>query len=96
MEHRVLGKLFVNRLKLAPKQQDLVDNGVRLDQWSLGRSHLWNPFDYLCRKLIRSINNSRKASTILMENGYCVTDHCLTVDQAIIHASKEAFLPIKE
>ena len=30
-EHRVLGKLFVNRLKLVPEQQALVDIGMRLD-----------------------------------------------------------------
>ena len=55
-EHRVLGKFFVNRLQLVPEQQELVDNGVKLDQWSLARSY--TPYNDLRRKLIPSINDS--------------------------------------
>ena len=67
---------------------------MRLDQWSLSRSH--TPQNDLCRKLICSNNDSRQAATILMDLGDCVMDHCIDMDQALAHASREAFHHAKE
>ena len=90
-EQKVFGKL--NKLKLAPDQQSMVDSGVRVDQFALGRSHSQQPFNDPRRRLIFSI---RQESTILMANGDQVADHCLTIDQALIRANKEAFLPVNK
>ena len=46
--------------------------------------------------MIYSLNASCKVSTILMANGDLVADHHLTIDQALTHANKGAFLPFRE
>ena len=38
VEQKVFKKL--DHLKLAPEQQSSVDSGIRIDQWTLGRSRL--------------------------------------------------------
>ena len=45
-EQKVFGKH--NRLKLAPKKQAIVDSGMRIHQFTLGRSQSQQPFIYLC------------------------------------------------
>ena len=86
-EQKVFGKL--NKLKLAPDQQSVVDSGVRVDQFALGWSHSQQPFNGQRRWFIYSINTSRQVSTILMANGDQVADQRLTIDQAFIHNHKE-------
>ena len=65
---------------------------MRIDQFALGWSHSHQLLNNL-RRLIFSINTSRQVSTILMAKCDQIADHHLTIDQAIIHANKEAFLP---
>ena len=84
-EQRVFGKL--QQLKLAPEQQSMVESGVRLDQFSLKRSHSQQPFNDLKRRLIYSIYASDQVATLLMANGDQVAGHHLTINQALQHAN---------
>ena len=93
-EPRVFGKL--QGLRLAPEQQSTVDNGVRVDQFGLARSHSQQPFNDLKRRLIDSICASRQAATLLMAKSDQVAGHCHTIDQALKHAYCEAFLPVRK
>ena len=94
VEQKVFDKL--NHLKLAPEQQSLVDSGIRINQWALGRLQLQQPFNNLRRRLICSINTSRQASTILIANGDQVADHHHKIDQALVKIAQGAFLPVRK
>ena len=88
-EQRVFGKL--QWLKLAQEQQSTVDSGVRVDQFGLTRSNSQQSFNDLKRRLIYSIYASHQAATLLMANGDQVAGHCHTINQALKHATSDAF-----
>ena len=66
-----------------------------MNQFAMGQSYSQQPFNNLRRRFIYSINASTQASIILMANGDQVADHCFIIDQALVHANQEAFLPVK-
>ena len=73
-----------------------MDSGIRFYQWALGRSQSQQPFNDLHRQLIYSLNESHRASTILMANADYMVDHHHKLDQALANAAQGAFLPIRE
>ena len=46
--------------------------------------------------MIYSINASHQMATLLMANGDQVAGHQLTINQALLHGNREAFLPVKK
>ena len=52
-EGTVFSKL--NNLKLVPEQQAILDAGLRLDQWHLGRDQASQPYNDMVRRLIMSM-----------------------------------------
>ena len=66
-EPRVFGK--VKGLRLVPEQHSTVDNGVRVNQFGLTRSHSQQSFNDLKRRLIYSVYASCQTATLLMANG---------------------------
>ena len=92
-EQRVISKL--QGLKLPPEQQSTVDTGVRVDQFGLVRSHS-QPFNNLKRQLIKSISCSHQAATLLMANSDHMAGHRHTINQALKHATSEAFYQVKK
>ena len=80
---------------MAPEQQSTVDTGVRVGQFGLVRSHS-QPFNNLKRQLIKSISCSCQAATLLMANSDHVAGHSHTINQALKHATSEAFYQVKK
>ena len=73
-----------------------MDSSIQMDQWALGNSQVSQPFNYLQRQLIYSINAHRQASTILLSNVDYMADHKFILDQTLSTAHQGAFLPRKE
>ena len=61
LESKVFSRL--NSHKLTPEQQSLVDSGIRMDHWALGKTQASQPFNDLQWQLIASIDANRQAST---------------------------------
>ena len=89
-ESKVFSRL--NSLKLTTEQQCLVDSGIRMDHWALGKTHASKPFNDLQLRLIASINANRQASAILLTN----VDHTFSLDQILASAHPDAFMPKEE
>ena len=61
LESMVFSKLKSHKLTL--EQQSLVDSGIRMDHWALGKTQASQPFNDLQWQLIASIDANRQAST---------------------------------
>ena len=90
LESKAFSRL--NSLKLTMEQQSLVDSGIRMDHWALGKTHASQLFNDLQLRLITSINANRQASAILLTN----VDHTFSLDQILASAHPDAFMPKEE
>ena len=89
-EGKVLGKL--RNLRLVPEQQAMLDAGVRLDQWHLGRDQASQPYNGMVRRLITSIVAQRAASVLLLTNADQIAEHRFSMDGIMGDAHSGALL----
>ena len=80
-------------LKLTPEQQSSEDRGIRMDQWTLGKTQPSQPFNDLLRCLITSISTQRQANAILQTLVDCMVDHKLNLCHVLATNHKPAFMP---
>ena len=56
----------LSNLVLVPDQQSTLDSGICLDQWTLKRSQVAQPFNAFKRQLISSISAQRQSQVVLI------------------------------
>ena len=87
-------KVCLQNLALVLEQQSAVDSGICLDQWTLERSQVAQPFNTLKRQLISSISSQRQAFIVLIAYTDYLVSHHSQIEDAMADAAPQAFLPI--
>ena len=93
-EGKVLNKL--KNLLLVPEQQAILDAGMRLDQFHLGRDQASQPYNDMVRRLITSMVAQRQASVLLLTNADQMAEHRFDMDRLMSDAHKGGLLTPRE
>ena len=90
-EHKLLHKL--KGLELTPEQHSLADSAIVMNQWALGKTQPFQPFNDLLRRLITSIGTQRQTNTILLILAYRMADQKLNLHHVLATTNKPAIMP---